>query len=76
MRFQVWIALVSVCIGITNIASAAQPTVGRVEPLGVQRGGLRTFVLKGARLKDAKQVLVYETRSDDQGSQAAGRRPS
>ncbi len=38
----------------------AQPTVGRVEPLGVQRGGLRTFVLKGARLKDAKQVLVYE----------------
>jgi hypothetical protein len=45
---------------IAGVAQAASPSLSTVYPRGGQRGTEVAFVLSGARLKDAQEILYYE----------------
>lgn len=43
---------------VATVAQSAQPSVSRLEPLGVQRGEPTKVIFHGTRLKDARAVLA------------------
>src|SRR5258708_19353529 len=54
------IALTCLC-GLWGVAqvNAVSPALGSVKPRGVQRGTEATLLFNGARLSDAKEILLY-----------------
>ncbi|WP_153557319.1 serine protease [Roseimaritima sediminicola] len=52
------IPAVAALLCAASFASAAQPVISRLEPLGVRRGEATKVIVHGARLKDARQVLA------------------
>lgn len=46
-------------LGLSAFVPAASPTIGTIQPRGFQRGTEATFILGGARLADAKELLFY-----------------
>jgi hypothetical protein len=53
------LAALCLLLGLTAFVPAAAPTIGTIQPRGFQRGTEATFILGGARLADAKEVLFY-----------------
>ena len=61
-RRLLWaIAFVSCCFGQIDDAQASFPQLTLILPRGVQRGGDRELVFKGARLKDAEELLFHSS---------------
>ena len=61
-RRLLWaIAFVSCCFGQIDDAQAAFPQLSLILPRGAQRGGDRELVFKGARLKDAEELLFHSS---------------
>ncbi|MGV3485031.1 MAG: PPC domain-containing protein [Planctomycetaceae bacterium] len=49
---------VLLCLSMSTAVDAAQPTLSRLEPLGVVRGQATKVILHGARIGDASSVLL------------------
>jgi len=52
-----WVLSFGLATSIATVATAANPTVARTEPMGVVRGETTQVILHGDRLGDAHQVL-------------------
>lgn len=53
--------MLGLLLGLTSLpALASQPVVTKIEPTGVVRGESTTITLQGARLQDARQILMEQ----------------
>ncbi len=57
-RWSMWCAVV--CCGFASTALADQPTLSMFSPAGCQRGTEVEVLIRGARLEDTKQLLLYD----------------
>ena len=54
------LVVASLLMGFAAVASAAAPSLNNVLPHGMQRGTEADFVLQGANLQDAQELLIYD----------------
>src|SRR5262249_13940776 len=54
-----YLATILALLATVAFGRAATPTIGNILPRGVQRGTEATLLFNGARLSDAKEVLLY-----------------
>ena len=59
MICRLLLSLCVLCAFARDIAFAASPSLGAVQPRGAQRGTDAVLTFQGARLADAQEVLVY-----------------
>ena len=45
---------------LTSLAQASSPSLGGIEPRGIQRGQVQELSFNGSRLADAVEILFYD----------------
>ena len=53
-------AVLTTAFVFTQLASAASPSLGGIEPRGIQRGAESVLSFNGGRLADAEEILFYD----------------